>query len=413
MQRVLRLTSAFLALGVVAAPAAASRTYFVNPGARGGGCSDARSAAKASHRRTPWCSIRRAVSATPSGATVQVRGTHPELELDRAPRRGAAITFRATQGAQIEGLSIKAASGLRFKGFRISGPVRLEDAQRIALVENDLDGQPVWLDDTTGVRVERNHIHDIPPGADAKIGIRLMGDRRTVIRGNRIENLVEDPIQVTGAVDVVITNNRIRNAHPADGEHTDAIQVLGVERLTIRGNVIRDVEHGLMFTDAQPSDVSIVNNVFAAVSGTALKADGTHGMPQLRLVNNTFDGHGLGVLLRTRHPDGVVANNIFGLVDGLEDQPIATNNLIQRPRRGVAYGDRAIRRAPRFTDDRSLTLAPGSPGVDAGSSVYAPRTDRVGRARADDPKAPNVGNGRIRYVDVGAHERSARRPRRR
>jgi hypothetical protein len=412
MKRVLTLTSALLAVGVAVPPAAASRTFFVNPDARGG-CSDGRSAAKASHRRAPWCSLRRAVRAAPSGATVRVRGTHPELELNGPSRRGAAITFRASAGARIDGLSITAASGLRFRGFRITGPVTLEDAQRIALVRNDLAGQPVWLNDTTDVRVARNHIHDIRAGADAKIGIRLMGDRRAVIRGNRIENLVEDPIQVTDAADVVIANNRIRNAHPADGEHTDAIQVLGVERLTIRGNVIRDVEHGLMFTDEQPSDVSIVNNVIAAVSGTALKADGTHGMPQLRLVNNTFDADGHGVILRTRHPGAVVANNIFGLVADLGDQPIATNNLIQRPRGGADYGARAIRRAPRFTDDRSLRLARGSPGIDAGSSVYAPRTDRVGRARADDPKARNAGNGRVRYVDVGAYERAAGRPRRR
>jgi hypothetical protein len=51
-----------------------------------------------------------------------------------------------------------------------------------------------------------------------------------------------------------------------------------------------------------------------------------------------------------------------------------------------------------------LRLAPGSPGIDAGTSEDTPRTDLAGRLRTDDPATPDRGGGSASYYDIGAFE---------
>ena len=106
------------------------------------------------------------------------------------------------------------AGWLRFAGFVISGPVNLRDAHHVEIDGNDLPGERIWLEDTDHARVEQNYIHDIPASASGKIGIRLIDDSNAVLRGNRIENLVEDPIQTTSTANVLIEGNVLVDAHP-------------------------------------------------------------------------------------------------------------------------------------------------------------------------------------------------------
>ena len=414
MRGVRILTVASLVTACLPAAAHAAGTYFVDAASAGGPCSDSRPAVQAASLRTPWCSLPRAIRAVPSGSTVLVRGgSHPKLSLRGDNRRSSMVTLRrfGAETVRLDGIELEATSLLRLEGFTFSDAGVLRDGvSRVAIVGNDFAGQPLWLDDTSGVLVERNHIHDIPASASAKIGIRLMRDRGTVVRANRIENVVDDPIQVTDVAGVLLEGNVLLGAHPAGREHVDCIQVLGAAGLTIRGNHIRDVEHCLMFTDFQASGVTIENNVIADVEGTAMKADGTHGMPNLRLLNNTFHAAGHGVDLRIGHPGAVVANNIFDKVSSLGDQPVATHNLVARARRGSDYGDHAILSAPAFTDRWTLELAPGSAGIDAGTSAYGPATDLLGRPRANDPQVGDTGAGPTPYADVGALERTLPRP---
>lgn len=140
-------------------------------------------------------------------------------------------------------------------------------SSRVELVGNELPGHRLWLTDTVDVLVEGNHIHDIPVGnSGGRIGVRLLRDVRPVVRGNRIENLVEDPIQAAEVDRGLIEGNVLRNAHPVSGQHTDAIQVLGANGLTIRGNFARDIE--VQFRGAHPNAV-VRNNIFEKVSGLA------------------------------------------------------------------------------------------------------------------------------------------------
>jgi hypothetical protein len=320
------------------------------------------------------------------------------------------VTFRALEGdrVDVDGLSLTGANLLRFEGFRFVDDVDVgEGSSRVQLAGNELVGHRLWLYRTSDVLVEGNWVHDIPVGnSGGTIGVRLMHDVRAVVRGNLIENLVEDPIQVTNVTDTLLEGNVLRNAQPVSGQHTDTIHVLGANRLTIRGNVARNIAHGLMFTTFDPVDVTIENNVISQITeGVAMKGSGA-GMPGLRMVNNTFWDSRYEVQFRTGHDGAVVRNNIFQAVSDLGDQPVAEHNLIGQAIPGTQYGTRAILNDPRFVDAAggNFELAAGSPAIDAGTSVGAPTIDQRGRVRHDELSVPNTGTGTSPYYDLGALE---------
>jgi hypothetical protein len=391
-------------------------TRYVDGHGRGGSCSDARSAATATSASTPWCSIARAIAAAPPGSLVVVRGgSYPSVEVSGDNRRTQPLTLRPHGGeaVTIHGLKIAASSFLRFEGFKFTDNVELrEEARHIALVGNELPTKTVWLHRTADVLIARNHIHDVYSNTNGwrTIGIKSRNDVRLTIRRNRIEKLAEDPIQITKGHDVLIEGNTLRDAHPDDGQHTDAIQILGADRLTIRRNYAYNVRHGLMFTDHAAYNVTIENNVIARVRNMGMSAHAVGDkMPNLKLLNNTWHETRYGVNLRSGHPNAIVRNNIFDAVSDLEKQPTAEHNLIGKPASGAKYGTRAILKQPIYTDATSFELAARSPGVDAGTSIGTPSADRHGRARSDDPNSRNAGTGHVGYVDIGAHERQAGR----
>jgi hypothetical protein len=412
MQRLLPAVVASLTavaiVGISSSTAAGVR--YVDRWSRGGPCDDGRSASAASSPSTPWCSLRRAVEAAPSGSSVIVRGgSYSLLEVRGSNSRSSTVTFTPASGESVtvDGLKVVDSSYLRFERFTFDGPVDVRDgAHHVQLVSNHLPGERLWLYHTDRVLVEGNHIHDIPASASAKIGIRLIGDTNAVVRGNRIENLVEDPIQTTSTTNMLIEGNELRNAHPANGEHTDAIHTLGADGLIIRGNYIRDIEHGLMFTDKQAKNVTIENNVLSQVNGQAMKAEGAYGMPNLKVVNNTMVDAGGAVDFRVTHPGALVRNNIFHKVAALGNQPTVEHNLITGGTSGGDYGSRSQTGPAGFVNaaggDYGLTA--GSQAVDSGSGAGT-TTDRTGQTRVDDPNVANRGTGTPQYVDLGAQER--------
>jgi len=57
-----------------------------------------------------------------------------------------------------------------------------------------------------------------------------------------------------------------------------------------------------------------------------------------------------------------------------------------------------------WTLDDGLRLGEGSACIDAGSATAAPAKDCLGRARRDEPTAPNNGSGEMPWTDIGAYE---------
>ena len=400
------------------APAVASATTYVDVAGVGGACSDARTAAQAAAPATPWCSLVTAAAKAPSGSTVLVRaGSYPYTRIDgtgRAPNP-AMVTMKAYPGEApvVFAVELRNASHLRFKGLRFSGTMNLVyfGNDHIEFAGNDLTNA-VNIRGSRDIVFEGNHFHDGPDSCTVDSseagGVRSMtGTQNLTIRGNRFERLTGDAIQMDGT-GVLIEGNTFDHIQVRRGcsAHTDVIQSLGAEDVTIRGNVARDNDSGILNSSAdhQTQGWTIENNVFARSSGTPLQLD--NQMDDLVVANNTFAGSGVGVLFRWWTNPGVpvnsqgfvIANNIFG--DGYSVDPrlnvaLADYNLVRAGAR--RYGAHDVAADPRFADpaaDRFDVLA-SSAAVDAGvagavatirgAAYRVPATDLLGGARTGRP----------------------------
>ena len=231
----------------------------------------------------------------------------------------------------------------------------------------------------------------------------MTGTQNLTIRGNHFERLTGDAIQMDGT-GVLIEGNTFDHiqVRPGCSAHTDVIQSLGAEDVTIRGNVARDNDSGILNSSAdhQTRGWTIENNVFARSSGTPLQLD--NQMDDLVVANNTFTASGVGVLFRWWTNPGVpvnsqgfvIANNVFGngySIDPKLNIAFADYNLTKPG--AHRYGAHDIAADPRFVDPAAngFDLRADSPAVDSGTSgavatirgaAYSlPATDLVGGAR--------------------------------
>lgn len=390
---------------------------FVDRDSVGGRCDDRRTRGKVSRSR-PWCSLERALAAAGGGRTVLVRrGSYPSLEVRGQRRKYLTLRPFRAERVRLGGVESRDSSYLetgrytgdagylRLEGFRISGPVELLFGSRqIQLIANDITSY-LHLRLTRDVRIERNLLHDTPPG------IRVIGAdgyasnpaRRGIfgltIRGNRIERASNDAIAVYGgAYGLRIERNEIAHVlRPAGSDlHVDAIQTQGGRDITIRGNFIHHALQGILLLDALPLErLLIENNVVVRTEGWGVLLKDA---PGARIVNNTVwdtgAGLGIGDTPQIAPPDtsATLRNNI---IDWLQPEDLGylaaqDHNLIKRGPSG--YLDRS--RWPRFRNPGRLDyrLAKGSPGIDTGTDVDAPLRDAVGARR-------------VRGTDLGALER--------
>ena len=286
----------------------AGSTLYVDRESRGGSCSDGRSAAEASSAGKPWCSLARALAAAPGGSVVLVRGgSYPELSVKDDNRRSSMLTLKAYTGESVtlNGFDVSKASHVRVEGFRITDWVDLTDgARQVALVGNDISPRGVRMKGVDGVLVEGNTIHDLVPDADGKcscgIWIQSWGSigpaRNVTMRGNTITRLSNDGINLANVVNILIEGNTIKDALSiGNGAHVDSIHLMGGDNITLRGNRLEHNQHGLMFTDHQPRNVTIENNLVVGITnGMGMKTAGEEDMPNLKVINNTFYNNQLG-----------------------------------------------------------------------------------------------------------------------
>jgi Right handed beta helix region len=422
------LAAALLALlSLAAAPAAAHAATYVDVAGRGGACSDVRSAAQAASPATPWCSLTAAAAKAPSAGTVLVRGgSYPYTQIDGSDRtpNAATITLKPYPGETpvVFAVDVRDATHLRFEGLRFSGTMSLVyfGNDHIAFVGNDLTNA-VNVRGSRDIHFEGNHFHDGPDSCTVDSseagGVRAMtGTQGLTIRGNHFERLTGDAIQMDGT-SVLIEGNTFDHiqVRPGCSAHTDVIQSLGAEDVTIRGNVARDNDSGILNSSAdhQTSGWTIENNVFARSSGTPLQLD--NQLDDLVVTNNTFAASGVGVLFRWWTNPGVpvnsqgfvIADNVFD--DGYSVDPrlriaVADYNVV--PAGAHRYGAHDLAADPRFVDaatDR-FDLRADSPAVDSGASgliatirgiaYHLPATDLLGGTRTG-------------AHDRGAYERGA------
>lgn len=406
---------------------APARVY-VDKDSIGGRCDDSRAVATARSAATPWCSLSRAVDAAPSGSTILVRrGSYPRLTI-QGERRTRFVTIRSAphETATLGGFTATNSSYWRFQGLRFAGASNLVffGNNHIDLIGNDLT-VATQVRPSLNIRFIDNRVHDLPgpPGRpEDGVGIWVVtGEqgpiRNVLIRGNTFSRLPNDAI-FTDADRVTVEHNEFDHIQSPDNTwaHADVFQGMGANFVTIRNNLARDNDSGILETIARVRGWVIENNVFLRSESWPLQLD--NELQDLKLINNTFWGGG-PVLLRwndrqPRNPSRfVVVNNIFNRLDYdlrlnlLEGWNIVADNFLHnRFGRGTRVGV-----TPRFANPGrdDYRLAPGSAGIDAGTSEFgAPRRDRTGAGRRDDRAVANRGAGRPDFFDIGAYEHTGR-----
>jgi hypothetical protein len=437
-------------LGAGAANAAAA-TLYVDRESLGGACSDARSSADVVSPATPWCSLERAIQAAPAGGVVLVRaGDYPEAFVTGS-RPAETITFKAYSGERpvLDGISVEDSARWRFEGFRVTdGTWITELSSQIQLVDNDMSPQGIFIRAGDGHLIAGNDIHDLSWDASADrgpldgYGLRVDGSddparaRNLTIRGNRFRGIPADAIQLGTVAETRIEDNEFIDIadHLDVGEHSDGIQLYGsAHDVTIRRNVFRDTTRGLIAKGYSYERLVIENNLFVRLDPGSTAVN-VYDAPGVRILNNTIWGGGTGVWLRD-DPDypaamtgAVVANNIIDhFIFAPQHVAYENHNLIgcHPPRTDPgpcpddapdvgSYGPDDLFGTPAFAGEADYELAPGSLGVDAGTSaipvdpaVHVPALDRLDRARVDDPGARNIGAGSVPFYDLGAMERQS------
>jgi hypothetical protein len=360
------------------------------------------------------------VAAAPGGSTVLVRaGSYPGLVVaNRHRTRYVTLKRYGSAPVRLDGLSVTNSTYLRFRGFRITDWVELNDGARyVGLLYNNISPHGVRLKAVNRITIRRNRIHRLAPSAADKCGCAVWaqswgdhGVRNVLVRGNRIRNIASDGIHFGNGRNIAIVNNVIANAlNNGDGEHVDSIQIMRASPLVIRGNRLQNNQHGIMFTNFASRGVVIQNNVIAQIHSYGINAG---DIPYARIVNNTFWRNRYGaIILRDDERDdptpvGVVFKNNVVDAQNSSDHWFAVHdyNLIAA---GSRYGPHDRRGSARFIRPfrGDFRLAAGSRGIDAAMSVGAPRRDRFGRARRDIAGIRNTGGGPRSYYDIGAHER--------
>lgn len=396
--------------------AARAKTYVVDRDSVGGRCDDARRAARVRSASTPWCSLSRAIAAAEPGGTVLVRrGSYPQITVSGGARKLTVRGYRS-ESPRVSGAIIDS-TNVSLRGLRLTDTVLIDEGSRgTRLIDNSISAvrsAVVLQDGVSDVVVEDNRV-SAPEGSGVFFS---SGPGNPPIVGVTIRGNVFDDMGVTGVNarnfrDLLIEGNEITRVASWDGEvHPNAIRTYGGgSRLVVRGNFIHDnVAQGIFIKDGKVTDVLLENNVVVR-TGSSFKDVNIYDVDGLKVVNNTFWGKGM--VFQDTATDVLLRNNILTVLGTNPGTPLSSDsenhNLIAR---GSRWGTDDIARRPRFVDPDRLDyrLAPGSPGVDAGTSDQSPARDRLGSPRVDDPRTPNSGSGDRPYHDIGAHE-LVRRP---
>lgn len=379
---------ASLALLVVfahARNAASSGAAYVDRDSIGGECSDARSYDGARSTATPWCSLGRAVEASPGGAEIRIRaGTYPPLAIKGGPSRSDYLTFRAHPGERPStSLILKNTSYLSVEGLRLDS-AWITSAHHVRLRANEITPHGVVVRRGSFLDFESNYFHDIALSKNPTLGgyaLRLVTGPVSDVRvvDNVFDRITSDALQAGSTTRILIEGNEIARANAWDDptEHSDAIQFYGtVTDATIRRNWLHHNNHSMIAKGHTYAGLVIENNlVHDTASGLNL-----YDTPGARIINNT-----------------IWAVRAFGLrlsqIKGHMGDVMLANNIIQKSWAGSTHlavdVANQINGDPLFLADYELSA--DSPAVDSGSTVHAPSTDRLGRSRS----AP----------DIGAHER--------
>jgi parallel beta-helix repeat protein len=159
--------------------------------------------------------------------------------------------------------------------------------------------------------------------------------------------------------------------------------------------------------DRDSHPILINNVIYDCESGIAFKNGA-----EITVINNTIVNCDRGFWMHQNPAHATVYNTIIW---GRDDQtsirlePGSTIDISYSIIKGdtVYPGVGNSNADPMFVDPENLNfnLLPDSPAIDAGTTVeYVPLVDYERKERVDLPDRPNLGEGELNYVDIGAYE---------
>jgi parallel beta helix pectate lyase-like protein len=414
--RLLAVLAGFLTL--VAPAAASADPLVVDQDSIGGTCSDARTPAQVS-LTTPWCTIARAVTVAPSGATVYLRaGSYPYQQLHGLGTRTDYVTLEpygyggsAPESVTIAGISTANTSFLRFEGLHLVGAdssgfvpaARIYiGSQYIELIDDELTGEGVYVQSADHLTFKGNYIHNLVRNcAVTQIGdgggIFLQRASDVQVLDNRIVDSLQDALNVGSIPNLWVQGNDMSTAPAQCGDHTDLMQIEGGAQgpVTVIDNVFHD---GGQFILRNATGLTIENNTGC---GSLIIRDYAPGsnftLPPFNYTNQmtgtVVENNIMRMFANSAVPDAEYHDD-YNLIYG------APSNST-----GVR-GAHTLFASPAFVDatNGDYHLLSGSPGLDAADQAVAPPTDMLGYGPSDDPDTADAGVGALGYRDMGALE---------
>ena len=356
----------------------------------------------------------RALSAPDGAVLCLTSGSYGPLSI-RNSKRADYLTIQPAPGASVtlRPFYLNTTSYYRITGFAVPGAgddtTQLWKSNHLEISGNVFSTHGLLIRGVKDSLIGGNTISDIADGASAPAGYGMWvnsyisptdpdnGLTGLVIRGNTFHNIPEDGIQLGGGNDygtanVLIEGNRFDTiGATSSAAHSDSIQIIGGDRITVRGNTFRHVQDACMWGDDTLSNSVVENNLMIgdtdARSGVGILCQ-IWDAPNLVVRNNTIIQYGTypGLMLRGSG-SAVVENNLFNKYDVESGVSVTSRNNLEVP---ASYG---------FVGD--FELPAGSAAIDAAND-NAPAIDRLGRGRVDIPSARNAGGG---AADIGANER--------
>jgi hypothetical protein len=235
---------------------------------------------------------------------------------------------------RVPGIELEDVSGLKFVALRITdeGVSVSPNGSRLAFIANDITGKRgiYFFGDyriglsVSGVRIERNQIHDLDYSGTQEsgygYGIEGVGDaRHVVVAHNTIRSTASDYIQSASPVDWRVDGNTFLGPSllGSHADHQDLWQIFGGGTdVSFTNNVARNTEtqESLLFQEGAFANVVVTNNLFDHDSlGYTCQIYQSSG---LRFRRNTIVGSRWGCLFRdeSSEPPGGgyrVERNIF------------------------------------------------------------------------------------------------------
>lgn len=398
----------------------------------------------------PWRTVGKAAATLQPGETVLLRaGTyHERVVAERSGTAGAPITYAAYPGeiATIDGtgielpqwtglLDISGRDHITVRGLRVVNSMRagiLADTCGNIVIEGNTttnttsSGIGVWS--SHDVVVTGNEVVLANNGGDQE-NLSILGTTRFEVRDNHVHTGGTSP---AGGEGICIKDGssfgKVYRNHvhhlPRLGIYVDAWDK-HTHDIEVFANTVHDTENdgftlasemgGLLERVVLHDNVSY-HNRFLGMSMSQNGTSPTHPMRDVRIVNNTVVGNGIGgwgggIAVDSLQVEGVVvANNIvsdnlsFQIVVGASvpaAQVSVHHNLVDgfRGYEGETRGTSFVEGDPRFSSRAAFDfhLLAGSPAIDAGDAAALPAgvsTDRDGHPRVVGPA-----------VDLGAYER--------